>query len=610
MTRSPPAPAHDGSATAPVPPPGPSPALVAGELARIERSSTFRRSPLHRRLLRYLVTRTLAGDAARLKESVIAVEVFGRDPARFDPRHDTSVRVEARRLRQKLERFYVREGDGAAVAIRLAAGGYVPAFERRPDAAEALASLVVLPFVNLSGEAALDAWCDSLTEELIDALVQVPGMKVVARTTSFGLRGRSGDVRAIAREVGVARLVEGSVQARAGGRRVVAQLIDGASGLHLWSHAFESDAGADLAAVVHALARAVARSLARNGAGASLDRAAQRLSAKAEARELYFRAKYLMGRHTPASYRDAAALYGEAVAADPAFALAWAGKAHAAIGLHGMSATPDGAAIAQARNAVAKALALDPELGEAHAAAATLAFAADRDFERAERASLEAIRCAPSRAYVHHSYAWTLMFAGRFAEAGHEFDVARELDPLDPMLRVHQALLAFYRRDFGAAARRFAQVAADEPANLVARVLHASALLGAGAPDEALALFEAIARDLPGDSIGPLGVVQAHAVAGRAPQAREALDAAVTRLGAERFGPYRMAIAHARLGEAGEAFAWLDRAAAARDLNLVCLAVDPSFDALRDDARWPEALARYGLPAIDPRRPPAGASAP
>lgn len=577
----------------------PSPAQVSGELARIEASPTFRRSPLHRRLLRYLVSRTLAGDAARLKESVIAVEVFGRDPTGFDARRDTAVRVEARRLRQKLARHYALAGPPQDVAIQLAAGSYVPRFERAPG--RRLPSLIVLPFANLSGDPALDAWCDALTEETIDALVQVPGLTVVARTTSFAWRNRAADVREIARAAGVASVVEGSVQARPDGRRVVAQLVDGSTGLHAWSHAFDHDAGDELGAIVHALAPAIARSLVPARGDGALDGVRARLSTNAAARESYFRGKYLLGRHTAAAYRDAATRFREALAADPAFALAWVGLAHAAGGLHGLSPVPDPAVIAQAREAVSRALALDPTLGTAHAVAATIAFTVDRDFARAERASLEALRHAHGRAYVHHSYAWTLMFSGRFAEAEAEFAAARELDPLDPMLRVHQALLAFYRRDYAAAAERLAAVVCDEPGNLVARVLLASSHLGAGRTDEALAAFAAIARDAPGDSIGPLGVVQAHALAGRDGDARAALAAMVADLGAERVGPYRMAIAHARLRDADEAFAWLDRAGAARDFNLVCLAVDPSFDALRDDPRWLPALERYGLPRIDPR---------
>lgn len=576
-------------------------ALVATELARIEASATFRRSPRHQQLLRYLVTRTLVGDASRLKESVLAVEVFGRDPARFDPQKDTTVRVEARRLRQKLTRFYAGEGAQGVLAIHLDAGGYVPTFEIRPQAVDSVTSLVVLPFANLSGDAALDAWCDALTDETIDALVQLPPLKVVARTTSFSLKGRLIDVRQIAREVGVRSLLEGSVQSRGGGRRVVAQLIDGASGIHLWSHAFEADAQDELHRVVHALARAVVRGLALEVGKGALTRAAQRLSNDAQARDSYHRGRYLLGRHTRDAYRDAAALFDSALARDASFAAAWAAKAKACVGLYGLDPAPDPRTIDAARTAVARALELDPELGDAHATASTLAFAHDRDFARAERAALESIRYAPGHAYVHHNYAWTLLFSGRFAEAEQEFAVARELDPLDPMLRVHEALVAFYRRDYDDAIEALQRVLEIEPNNLVARVLVASANLGRGAHDEALEAFRAIERDLAADSIGPLGVVQAHALAGRFHEAQRAFDAMRSRFGEAHIGPYRMAIAWTRLGVADEAFAWLDRAAAQRDLNLVCLAVDPSFDALRDDRRWQDALLRYRLPVIDPR---------
>jgi tetratricopeptide (TPR) repeat protein len=269
-----------------------------------------------------------------------------------------------------------------------------------------------------------------------------------------------------------------------------------------------------------------------------------------------------------------------------------------------MSAVPDAQAIDAIRAAVARALDLDAELGEAHAAAAFVAFAIDRDFARAERASLEAIRYAPSRAYVHHSHAWMLTFAGRFDEAEQTFAIVRELDPVSLLPRIHLALVALYRRDYARAADAYRRVLEVEPGNLLARALLATARLCAGGHDEALVLFERIDADVPNDSIGALGVVQAHACAGRDGAARAALAALCERFGEARVGPYRMAIAHARLGDADLAFAWLERAAAAHDMNLVCLAVDPSFDRLRDDARWRPALARYGLPAIDPRVAP------
>jgi TolB-like protein/Tfp pilus assembly protein PilF len=578
-------------------------ALVETELARINASAVFRRSPRHRTLLRYLVTKALAGEHAGLKEAVLAADVFGRDPTRFDPQRDTIVRVEARRLRQKLVRYYEEDGANSAIVVRLEAGRYAPIVELRPESGgeDPLPSVAVLPFVNLSGCPEHESFCDALTEELIDALVQIPGLKVVARTSVFRFKGRNDDVRATARTLGVRTVVEGSVQRHGGEWRVVAQLINADDGIHLWSHAF--DALAERASgIVPRLARAVIRGLKlHDGATTRLRRVALRASANAEAQDCFERGKYLLGRQSRDAYRNAIELFVRATAADPQFALAWAALAQARIGLFALTAVPESGAIDAIRLAVARALELDPELGEAHAAASFVAFACDRDFARAERASLEAIRYAPSRAYVHHHHAWMLMFAGRFDEADQTFAIARELDPVSLLPRIHQALVALYRRDYARAADGFVRVLEVEPANLLARVLLATTWLCDARVDDALAAFARIEQEVPGDSIGPLGIVQSHARAGREREARAALASMIERFGEDRIGPYRMAIAHARLGDGNATFAWLDRAAEALDMNLVCLAVDPSFDRVRDDARFARALARYGLPVIDAR---------
>lgn len=575
--------------------------LVAMELDRVVASAVFRRSPRHQRLLRHLVTLALAGETTRLKESLLAVEIFHLDPARFDPSRESIVRVEARRLRQKLARYYEGVGGRDRLRIWLDAGTYVPRLEICEPAGPAPASLAVLPFLNLTGDQDAETRCDALTEELIDALVQLPGLKVVARTSVFHYKGRHDDIRDIARALGVATLLEGSVQRQGDAYRVVAQLIHGDDGLHLWSHAFETDAS-DLQDLVPRLARAVARGLNLDGhALARLRNGARAMADDPAARAAFYRGKYLLGRHSVDAYGSAVAAFTEAVARAPEFALAWAAKAQAHAAVAAMSACPPAAEIDAAHAAVSRALELDPELGSAHATAATLASTYARDWARAERASLEAIRYAPGSAYVHHAYGWMLVFNGRFADAEAAFAIARDLDPLDPQLQGHQLLLRFYRREFAAAATGFAEVLAREPGNLVARVLQATALLCDADTDAAQRLFAGIAADLPGDSIGPLGVVQALALAGNEVGARAAFRAMNDRFGARAVGPYRMAIAHARLGDGDDALAWLERAAAARDANFICTAVDPSFDRLRDDPRWPALLARFGFPVIDPR---------
>jgi TolB-like protein/tetratricopeptide (TPR) repeat protein len=579
-------------------------ALIEAELARIGGSELFRRSQRHRQLLRHLVLHALAGDTGRLKESVLAAEIFGIDPARFDPARESIVRVEARRLRLKLARYYAGPGADTPLRFVLEAGSYVPRIQ--PVAAPgrtagALPAFAVLPFLDLVGDERGEARADTLSEELIDALVQFPGIKVVARTSSFRFKGQPADVREIGRVLGVDALIEGSIQRRGDGYRVIAQLIDVADGMHRWSHAFEVDT-ARLDDVVLRLAQRVAGDFFTAAASrAPLRRIAWRASADAGVNDAFARGKYLLGRHSLPAYRNAVAAFDEAVAIDPGFALGWVAKAQAHLAVLGMSAAPNDDDIDAAHLAVSRALELDAELGAAHATAAQLAFAYGRDWIRAERAAQQAIRYAPGNAYVHHSRGWMLMFSGRFAEARQAFAVARELDPLDPQLEAHQRLVRFYERDYDGAAADFARVLQKEPANLVARVLWATSVLCAGRASEALRQFEAIAADLPGDSIGPLGVVQALAVGGDLAAARAAFVALVERFGEDLVGPYRMAMAAARLGDADAAFAWLERAATARDFNFVCTAVDPTFDPLRDDPRWTLLLARHRLPRIDPR---------
>ncbi len=579
------------------------PGLVLTELSRIERSATFRRSPRHRLLLRHLVQRTLDGSASQIKESVLAAEVFGRNPAQFDPRSDTTVRVELRRLRQKLVRYYAGEGADSSVVVRIDAGSYVPQFEFQPvPRASKLPSLAVLPFVNLTQCAEHDGALESLAEELVDTLVQVPGLRVVARRSVTALAAPRDDVRAIGEALGVGVLLDGSVQRAGAALRIVARLVDTRDGMHLWSHAFDTPTPA-AHDIVHQIARGVVAALQlAERARAPLTRIARRVSASAEARDCLQRARYMLGRHHADAYRHAMLLFAEATASDPECAVAWAGIGQAAIALIGLSPSPDAALVDTARQAVARAIEIDAELATAYGAAAFLAFAIDRDFVAADRAALAALRYAPADSYVHHMYAWLLTLSGRFDEAERAFVVARELDPLDPALRTHEGLLWFYRRDFARAEQHFARVLEMEPGSIVARVLRASVLVNRGDHAEALQQFQRIASEWPDDSIGALGVVQALALASRRDEARAAFDAMLARFGADRIGPYRAAIAYARLGDAQSAFRELDRAAALADMNLVCLAVDPSFDALRDLPQWRNALARYRLPAIDPRR--------
>jgi adenylate cyclase len=237
---------------------------VQAQLARILASGVFLSSELLSRFLAFVVEQTLGGRKDWLKESVLGTEIFGRGQS-FDPRTDPVVRVDARRLRTKLTEYYQEEGRFDPVLITLPKGGYVPVFAEndRRDAAPRPAppdrSLAVLPFVNVGD--GFDSFSDGLTEEIIAAMVRIPGLHVAARSAVFCYRAQAQDIRKVGEALNVRLIVEGNIR-RAGNRlRMGAQLIDAASGFHRWSEMWERDPG-DVFALQQEIAVAIAERVA------------------------------------------------------------------------------------------------------------------------------------------------------------------------------------------------------------------------------------------------------------------------------------------------------------------------------------------------------------
>ena len=250
------------------------------ELNKVVSSAPFLRSRRLIRFLRLIVESELAGTSSALKEYVIGVNVFDR-PASFDPRVDPIVRVEAGRLRAKLREYYDTEGRRDPVRIAVPKQTYVPDVEFAPKASvrrRQAPSIAVLPFVDLSPRHTQEYLCDGISETIIDALVQVKGLRVVARTSSFQYKGKAVDIRDVGRELGADTVLGGSVR-KAGARlRVSARLSNVANGYHLWSVTFDRPYR-DIFAVQDEISEAVVRGVQTNLAS----HAGELLGVKAEA---------------------------------------------------------------------------------------------------------------------------------------------------------------------------------------------------------------------------------------------------------------------------------------------------------------------------------------
>lgn len=228
---------------------------VQKQLNRLIKSPIFSRSKELCRFLHFAVHQKLRNRSVRLKEYLIGVAVFDRGES-FNPGTDPIVRVQARRLRSKLDLYYETEGRTDTVLIQLPCGGYVPVFRIRVTAVsdpvrlnpllnglrtESRRSLVVLPFVNI-GPHENDRFSDGLTEELIHVLSKTPDLRVVSRTSAFHFKGKTDDIRSIGERLGVDALVEGSVRFDGSRLRISAGLIDVADGGLLWSGVYEQAA--------------------------------------------------------------------------------------------------------------------------------------------------------------------------------------------------------------------------------------------------------------------------------------------------------------------------------------------------------------------------------
>ena len=255
---------------------------IREQLVRILNSSPFHQSQRRQRFLEYLVNETLAGRSERLKAYNVALEVFER-PETFDPTVDPLVRIEAARLREKLREYYGTDGQDDAIHIDLPKGTYAPLIEFRegeqqvksvskrrmrwqttvpvlalilmlgavgawltrdlwgpaPEGAAEHPAIAVLPFVNLSGDPAGDRLADALTENVITNLSLSRDLFVIARNSTLTYKDRSVDPRQIGRELGVTYILEGSIQASSDRVRITAQLIEAATGRHVWSNRYD-----------------------------------------------------------------------------------------------------------------------------------------------------------------------------------------------------------------------------------------------------------------------------------------------------------------------------------------------------------------------------------
>jgi adenylate cyclase len=337
-----------------------------------------------------------------------------------------------------------------------------PPAARSSDAIDAVA---VLPFVNTSGDPANEYFSDGITDELLDALARIDGLRVPARTSSFQFKGQTTDVRDVARRLNVGAVLEGTVR-RAGGRvRITAQLVDARTGFQIWSESYDREL-VDLLAVQDDIARSIVDALKVQLAPAAVRAAAARTAdIDVGAHDHYLLGRYHFHRRGAESLHQAVRHFRAAIEADPDYAAAYAGLAltHAVLPIFDPAGAPVAAAIRDGRAAAQKALALDPSNAHAYAALGQIAQNFEWDFQTAEQHYSRAVAGAPNDVTVRQWRAEVFVVLGR-SEAAREMEDVLVLDPLSPIaLSVTALTHMLLTRDFARAAELFRRAETLEP---------------------------------------------------------------------------------------------------------------------------------------------------
>ena len=448
-------------------------------------------------------------------------------------------------------------------------------------------SVAVLPLLNESGDPKDEYFSDGLSEELIAALAQINGLKVIGRSSSFRFKDRHEEPKAIGEKLGVSTLLEGTVRKQDDRVRIVAELVNAADGIALWTRTFDRELK-DIFAVQAEIAAAVAESLKVTLLGSD-EQSTNSATKSTEAHNAYLQGHFHFQRRNLEDFRKAVSYFDEAIRLDPDYALAYAERSEAwsFIGdLTGQRAT----AWLKAKSDAEKAVEIAPSLAEAHAALGWVRFFIDWKFTEGLSELKRAKELSPANPTANDLLARVIVYLGRVDEAERQARQAVELDPLSVTAQGNLGRVLFVAGkldEADAVARKAADLQPSAAGNHRYQVLVAvergdgeTALREAQLePDEGYRRFElALAQYVRGD--------------------RAAADAALADLianGRDQLA-YQIAEVYAVRGETDKAFEWLQISFDNHDTGTLTLLIDPLLRGLRDDPRYKNLLAKLGLP--------------
>jgi eukaryotic-like serine/threonine-protein kinase len=454
-------------------------------------------------------------------------------------------------------------------------------------------SVAVLPFDNQNRDPDIDYLSDGITESIIHSLSQLSQLKVMARSTVFQYKGKEVDPRKVGQDLRVGSVVMGRLLQQGDNLTIRTELVNVSDGTELWGQEYNCKV-AGVFAVQEEIEKEISEKLRLKLSGAERQQLAKRPTENLKAFQYYMQGLSSAQRRTREDLLTAISYYDRAIEADRNYALAYAGfaDAYANLGAYGYIAPIDGTR--KTEKAAREAVALDENLGEAHAALAlaNIAFAPS-NFELGDRELRRAIELSPSLALAHGYLAFSLVRQGRLDESLEEILKARELDPLSPIIARQAAMPYYLKRDYPRALELLRQ--ANELGPAFTTTWEIGVYIQNKLLNETLAELEKAKRERKGDPILIFDTGVIYAAQGKRAEALQIIKDLEGISGASLSQAHLIAKIYATLNEKGMALSWLERGLATGAIGVFCKD-DPVWDGIHSDPRFTDVVRHMGIP--------------
>src|SRR5882762_5192564 len=479
------------------------------------------------------------------------------------------------------------------VVVLISAVALSAYYVRARNTVTAIDSIAVLPFENKSNAADTEYLSDGLAESLIYRLSQLPNLKVSPTSSVMRYKGKDTDLKTIASELGVSAVMTGRIAQRGDNLTISVELVDARNNRVLWGEQYDRQMS-DLLATQREIAATIAQKLQLKLAGNETKGITKRYTNNNEAYQLYLKGRFHFARRTKEDLQRSIEFYQQAIKLDPNFALAYSAISEAYTVMPSFPYASPHETMPKAKDAIAKALEIDPDLPEAHTVAGMIAATYDWDWAKAEREFKRSLELDPNLAITHYRYAWVYLSPmGRHDEAIAEMKRAMELEPLSLTQGANFAAVYLYARQFDKSLDQAKKTYDLDPTLVTGQnwMCHAYDVNGMYA--ESLAISEKRAQSNH-SLFAALGY--AYAKSGQREKAEAVLNQWKEVGKTKYIANYWVAIVYAALGEKDAAFGELEKAYQEHDWFIQRLRVDPYMDPLRDDPRFKDLVRRLGLP--------------